>query len=89
MKNTGFFEDISNKIKDMAKSSPLEDLEKNVNALLQGAFTKLELVSRDEFDVQADLLRLTRKKLEDIQARIDALESKAAAVPELLQKNNK
>ena len=33
MKNTGFFEDISNKIKDMAKSSPLEDLEKNVNAL--------------------------------------------------------
>ena len=89
MKNTGFFEDISNKIKDMAKSSPLEDLEKNVNALLQGAFTKLELVSRDEFDVQADLLRLTRKKLEDIQARIDALESKAAAKPELLQKNNK
>ena len=89
MKNTGFFEDISNKIKDMAKTSPLEDLEKNVNALLQGAFTKLELVSRDEFDVQADLLRLTRKKLEDIQARIDALESKAAAAPELLQKNNK
>ena len=89
MKNTGFFEDISNKIKDMAKSGPLEDLEKNVNALLQGAFTKLELVSRDEFDVQADLLRLTRKKLEDIQARIDALESKAAASPELLQKNNK
>jgi len=89
MKNTGFFEDISNKIKDMAKSSPLEDLEKNVNALLQGAFTKLELVSRDEFDVQADLLRLTRKKLEDIQARIDALESKAAASPKLLQKNNK
>jgi len=89
MKNSGFFEDISNKIKDMAKSSPLEDLGKNVNALLQGAFTKLELVSRDEFDVQADLLRLTRKKLEDIQARIDALESKAAASPELLQKNNK
>ena len=89
MKNTGFFEDISNKIKDMAKSSPLEDLEKNVNALLQGAFTKLELVSRDEFDVQADLLRLTRKKLEDIQARIDALESRAASSSELLQKNNK
>ena len=88
MIKASFFEDISNKIKDMAKSSPLEDLEKNVNALLQGAFTKLELVSRDEFDVQADLLHLTRQKLELLQSRIDALESKASIQTESLQKNN-
>lgn len=88
MIKASFFEDISNKIKDMAKSSPLEDLEKNVNALLQGAFTKLELVSRDEFDVQADLLHLTRQKLELLQSRIDALESKAYTQTESLQKNN-
>ncbi len=88
MIKASFFEDISNKIKDMAKSSPLEDLEKNVNALLQGAFTKLELVSRDEFDVQADLLHLTRQKLELLQSRMDALESKALEQTELLQKNN-
>lgn len=88
MIKASFFEDISNKIKGMAKSSPLEDLEKNVNALLQGAFTKLELVSRDEFDVQADLLHLTRQKLELLQSRMDALESKALEQTELLQKNN-
>ena len=88
MKNLKFFEDVSNRIKELAKSSPVEDLEKNVHALLQGAFTKLELVSREEFDVQADLLRLTRQKLEALQEQVEALELKVVNQSEVLQKNN-
>lgn len=88
MKNLKFFEDVSNRIKELAKSSPVEDLEKNVHALLQGAFTKLELVSREEFDVQADLLRLTRQKLEALQVQVEALELKVVNQSEVLQKNN-
>jgi ubiquinone biosynthesis accessory factor UbiK len=82
MINTQFFEDLSNRIREITKSSPAADMEKNIRALLQGAFTKLELVSREEFDVQADLLRRTRQKLE-------MLEAKQAELEDLLQKNNK
>ena len=82
MINSPFLEDLSNKIREIATSSPAGDLEKNLRALLQGAFTKLELVSREEFDVQAELLRRTRLKLE-------ILEAKQAELETLLQKNNK
>ena len=82
MINSPFLEDLSNKIREITKSSPAGDLEKNLRALLQGAFTKLELVSREEFDVQAELLRRTRQKLE-------MLEAKQAELEALLQKNNK
>lgn len=82
MINTQFFEDLSIKIRDVVKTTPAGDIEKNLRALLQGAFTKLELVSREEFDVQADVLRHTREKLEQIETKLAGLES-------LLQKSNK
>jgi BMFP domain-containing protein YqiC len=77
-----FFEDLSIKIRDVVKTTPVGDIEKNLRALLQGTFTKLELVSREEFDVQADVLRHTREKLDQMEAKLAELES-------LLQKNNK
>lgn len=70
-----FFEDLSIKIRDIVKTTPAGDMEKNLRALLQGAFTKLELVSREEFDVQTDVLRHTREKLEQMEAKLAELES--------------
>ena len=81
MINAQLLDEISSKIRDIKKLSPASDVEKNIRALLQGAFTKLELVSREEFDVQADVLRLTRQKLDQLEAKLAKLES-------LLQKNN-
>lgn len=81
MEKKQFFEDLSNKIREVAQNSPLTDLDKNIHALLKGALTKLDLVTKEEFDVQADVLRLTRQKL-------DALEKKLAELEALLQKNN-
>ena len=80
--NTRILEDLSRKIRELAESSPTADVEKNLRALLQGAFTKLELVSREEFDVQADLLRHTKEKLAELEAKLSELET-------LLQKSNK
>jgi hypothetical protein len=80
--NKQVLEDLSRKIRDLADSSPAADIEKNLRALLQGAFTKLELVNREEFDVQADLLRHTKEKLVQLEAKVSELES-------LLQKSNK
>ena len=77
MLNTEKINEISNKINDMIKSSPLADIEKNINALIQGAFTKMELVSREEFDVQAEVLRNTREKLNMLEAKLVELEEKA------------
>lgn len=70
--------EISNKIKEVVNSSPLGDVEKNLNALLKGMFTKMELVTREEFEVQAEVLRNTRQKLELLEARLAELESTAA-----------
>jgi ubiquinone biosynthesis accessory factor UbiK len=77
MFNAQAINEISNKINEMIKSSPLADVEKNINALIQGAFTKMELVSREEFDVQAEVLRNTREKLEKLEAKLAELEEKA------------
>ena len=51
------------------------DLEDNFKAVLQSALTRLDLVSRQEFDVQAAVLRRTREKLEALEARLKALEA--------------
>jgi ubiquinone biosynthesis accessory factor UbiK len=82
MINSQFIEDLSSKIKELTKNSPAADMENNFRALLQGAFTKLELVSREEFDVQADVLRRTREKLDRLQTKLTKIES-------VLQKSNK
>jgi len=72
--------EISNKIKEVVNSSPLADVEKNLNALLRSAFTKMELVTREEFEVQAEVLRNTRQKLALLEARLAELESSETQV---------
>ena len=74
MLNIEIINKISSKINEIVKSSPLADVEKNINALIQGAFTKMELVSREEFDVQAEVLRVTREKLETLEVKLAELE---------------
>jgi len=75
MLNAQILNDLSSKIRQIATDSPLGDAEKNIHALLQGAFTKMELVSRDEFDVQAEVLRNTREQLTLCEERLAELES--------------
>ena len=58
-----------------------EDIEKNVRATLNTAFTKMELVTREEFDIQASLLCKTRAKLEDLQKKLSELEKEIEKNP--------
>ena len=76
MINNQVINDLSNKIKDILKESPLGDADKNIHALFQGMFTKMELISREEFDVQAEVLRNTRAKLVQLEAKLSELEIK-------------
>lgn len=76
MLNSSKIEELSNKIKDMVASSPLADVDKNVHALIKGALTKMELVTREEFDVQTEVLRHAREQLTKLEAKLEVLEEK-------------
>ena len=77
MLNNEKLNEISNKIREIVKDSPLPDIEKNIDALLKGMFTKMELVTREEFDIQSKVLAKTREKLEALEAKVAALENKS------------
>jgi BMFP domain-containing protein YqiC len=76
MLNKEKIQNISNKIKHIIKDSPVSDMEDNINALLKSTFTKMDLINREEFDVQTEVLKRTRSKLEALEAKIIDLEHK-------------
>ena len=51
-----------------------EDLEKTFHAILQGTLGKLDLVTREEFEIQKMVLAKTRSKLEDLEKRVAEME---------------
>ena len=67
------FDEISAKIGDTLAASPAKDLEKNLRSLMGSAFTKLDLVTREEFDVQRAVLADTREKLEALERDLSGL----------------
>ena len=72
--DTKFLDELNRKISELIAASPAKDIEKNVRALMSSAFSRLDLVTREEFDIQQEVLARTRSKLEEMQARITELE---------------
>ncbi len=75
MLNQKFFEDMSAKLNEAVANSPAKDFEKNARALLAQGFAKLDLVTREEFDVQAQVLARAREQLTALEARVAELET--------------
>ena len=67
-------EEFSAKMSALLANSPARDIEKNAKAVLSGVFSKLDLVTREEFDIQSQVLARTHEKLKALEARVDALE---------------
>lgn len=67
-------EEFTAKVSEVLAASPARDLEKNLRATLTALFAKLDLVTREEFDVQAQVLARTREKLAELEARLARLE---------------
>jgi BMFP domain-containing protein YqiC len=67
-------EEFGAKMSALLSNSPAKDIERNAKAMMSGVFAKLDLVTREEFDVQAEVLARTRAKLTELEARVDALE---------------
>ncbi|MYM37601.1 accessory factor UbiK family protein [Duganella sp. FT50W] len=72
-----FFNDLQSKISQAIENSPAKDIEKNVKSMMTQGFSKLDLVTREEFDIQTQVLAKTRAKLEALETRLAALEAKA------------
>lgn len=81
MTKSNFFNDLQNKIGQAIDNSPAKDLEKNVKAMLSQGFSRLDLVSREEFDVQTQVLAKTRAKVDALEARLAELEALAKERP--------
>ncbi len=69
MLNAKFFEDMASKLNDVMANSPAKDFEKNARALMAQGFAKLDLVSREEYEV-------LEQRLAKLEARLVALETK-------------
>ena len=78
MSTPRFLDEIGAKLSELAANSPVRDFEKNAKAMLGGAFSKLDLVTRDEFEIQREVLANARQKLVEVEARVAELEARLA-----------
>ncbi len=67
-------EEFTARLSEALAATPARDMEKNLKAALAALFAKLDLVTREEFDVQAQVLARTREKLAELEARLAHLE---------------
>lgn len=67
-------DELDRRMKEILARSPAADLEKNLRALMQSALGRLDLVTREEYDVQREVLARTRAKLEELEAKVAELE---------------
>ena len=70
------FEDLNERVAEALRNSPAADVERNLRALLMSWFDRLDLVSREDFEVQRRLLERAQAKLAELEKRIAELESR-------------
>lgn len=74
--DTKFLDELNRRVSELIAASPARDIEKNLRALMSSSFSRLDLVTREEFDIQQEVLRRTREKLTRMEARVAELEAK-------------
>ena len=79
MMNSKTLDELAARIGKAFEASPAKDIEKNVKAMLQSGLSRLDLVTRQDFEVQAEVLRKTREKVERLEARVAELEARVAS----------
>ena len=72
------FNHLQARVGDLLKNSPTRDVERNMKAMLTQGFSKLDLVTREEFDTQTQVLARTRVRLEELEKHVAELEQKLA-----------
>jgi BMFP domain-containing protein YqiC len=78
MQQNRMFEELSARISALLAQSPAKDVEKNLRALMTNFFARLDLVTREEFDVQARLLARSQEQIAALETRVAELEAKVS-----------
>lgn len=74
-----WMEDLQKNISDLIARSPAADVERNVRAMMTQTFARLDLITREEFEVQVDLLARARTRVDQLSAQVQQLEARLAA----------
>ena len=77
METPAFVEDLQQRIAALLEGTPAADLQKNLKALLAQQFARLDLVTREEFEIQRDVLAVAREKIAQLEAKVAELEKGA------------
>ncbi len=72
-------DELTNQLKALLAGNPGEDLQKNLRATLAAGLSRMDVVSKQEFDVQREMLNVLRAQVDDLTAKVDALEQKKSA----------
>ncbi len=70
MERHAFIQDIQQRIAELVRSSPAADLERNMKAMLAQAFQRMDLVTREEFEIQLETVERLRRRVEALEARL-------------------
>ena len=74
MDKVSFLDELQDRLAALMNNTPAADMQKNVKALLTQQFARLELVTREEFDIQTKVLARSREKLEELERKLSELE---------------
>ncbi len=70
--------EIAARLAEAAANNPAREFEQNAKAVLATAFARLDLVTRQEFDVQSEVLARARIRVAELEAKVAALEARLA-----------
>lgn len=73
------FDELHERVNEAFRDSPAADIEKNLKVLLTSWFNRLDLVSREDFDVQRKLLERAQAKLAELEKRLAEIESRSGS----------
>ena len=78
MKSNAWFEQLQQNVANLVAKSPVADVDRNVRALMGSAFTKMDLVTREDFEAQMDMLRRTTERVTALETQVRTLEARIA-----------
>ena len=84
MEKNAFFENLQARLSKMLDETPAADLRNNLRALLQQGFEHFDLATREQLDLQTELLSRAQTRIADLEARIARLEGAPAVPPPLV-----
>jgi BMFP domain-containing protein YqiC len=79
--NSQMLDDLAARIGQAIESSPAKDIQRNIRSMLQNGLSRMDLVTREDFDIQAQVLLRTREKIERLETIVAELEARIAPPP--------